>query len=60
MQNDALAHAQSPRQSDPMRSMAAALALACDWLQLGNLAEAAKWAAIAASLGEAENRTKSE
>jgi len=43
---------------DALRSASAALALACEWLQVGNLAEAAKWAAIAASLGEAEKLIK--
>ncbi len=40
--------------ADPTKSAAAALALARDWLQAGNMAEAAKWAAIAASLSETE------
>lgn len=35
-------------------SAAAALAMARDWLETGNMAEAAKWAAIAARLGDAE------
>jgi hypothetical protein len=47
-----------PRDRDASKSASAALALACEWLQVGNMAEAAKWAAIAASLGEAENLPK--
>jgi len=43
---------------DALKSAPAALALARDWLEAGNLAEAAKWAAIAADLGEAENLIK--
>jgi hypothetical protein len=43
---------------DARQSTPAALARACHWLRAGNLAEAAKWAAIAASLGEAENLIK--
>jgi len=43
---------------DEPKSAPAALALACDWLDAGNLAEAAKWAAIAANLGEAEKLIK--
>lgn len=44
--------------SDPPESASAALARACEWLDAGNLAEAVKWAAIAANLGEAENLIK--
>jgi len=47
----------SPRYDAPT-SAPAALALARDWLKVGNLAEAAKWAAIAANLDEAEKRIK--
>jgi len=43
---------------DALKSAPAALALARDWLEAGNLAEAAKWAAIAADLGKAENLIK--
>jgi hypothetical protein len=39
---------------DMVKSTMAALATARDWLEAGNMAEAAKWAAIAASLGDAE------
>jgi len=39
---------------DAHKSASAALALACEWLRVGNLAEAAKWAAIAANLGDTE------
>ncbi len=42
------------RDPDTEKSAAAALAMARDWLEAGNMAEAAKWAAIAASLGDAE------
>jgi hypothetical protein len=41
-----------------VRSAAAALATARDLLEAGNMAEAAKWAAIAASLGDAEKLTE--
>lgn len=44
--------------SDAPESASAALARACEWLDAGNLAEAAKWAAIAANLDEAENLTE--
>jgi hypothetical protein len=47
----------SPDQ-DARKSAPAALAFACEWLRVGNLAEAAKWAAIAATLGEAESPIK--
>lgn len=43
---------------DVPKTAPAALALARDWLKVGNLAEAAKWAAIAADLDEAEKRIK--
>jgi len=43
---------------DTVRSAAAALATARDLLEAGNMAEAAKWAAIAASLGDAEKLTE--
>ena len=43
---------------DALQSAPAALALACEWLDAGNLAEAAKWAAIAANLGEADKLIK--
>ena len=41
-------------ESDSTKSAVAALARACELLEAGDLADAAKWAAIAASLGEAE------
>jgi len=43
---------------DALQSASAALALACEWLRAGDLAEAAKWAAVAANLGDAENLIK--
>lgn len=43
---------------DALQSAPAALALACEWLKVGNLAEAAKWAAIAANLGDMEKLIK--
>ena len=45
----------APHDFDTAKTVVAALATARDWLETGNLAEAAKWAAIAASLGDAEN-----
>jgi hypothetical protein len=39
---------------DPAPTVIAALARACALLKAGRLAEAAKWAAVAASRGEAE------
>jgi hypothetical protein len=39
---------------EPSKSAVAALARACELLKAGDLADAAKWAAIAASLGEDE------
>lgn len=43
-----------PHDFDTVQTAAAALATARDWLETGNMAEAAKWAAIAARLGDAE------
>jgi hypothetical protein len=43
---------------DQPRSAMAALARACALLEAGQLADAAKWAAIAAGLGEAEASTE--
>jgi hypothetical protein len=40
------------------KTAAGALAMARDWLEAGNMAEAAKWAAIAARLGDAEKLIK--
>ena len=39
---------------DPAKSVVSALAHACELLKAGDLADAAKWAAIAAGLGEVE------
>jgi hypothetical protein len=39
---------------DSSKSVLAALARACELLEAGDLADAAKWAAIAAGLGEGE------
>lgn len=36
---------------DPARSVTAALKLACEMVRAGELREAAKWAAVAAGLG---------
>jgi hypothetical protein len=58
MQKSSHAMSATKTQADPEMSAAAALAHACEWLQVGNMAEAARWAAIAARLGEAENLTK--
>jgi hypothetical protein len=40
--------------ADPARSVTAALARAASVLREGNLKDAAKWAALAASLGESQ------
>ena len=45
--------------SDSSKSAVNALARACELLEAGDLADAAKWAAIAASLGEAETVAQS-
>jgi hypothetical protein len=45
--------------SDSSKSAVTALARACELLEAGDLADAAKWAAIAASLGEAESIAQS-
>ncbi|MEP6830273.1 MAG: hypothetical protein ABI963_08030 [Rhizomicrobium sp.] len=54
MQKSSRALSEPKIEADSAKSAASALALACEWLQVGNMAEAAKWAAIAASLCEAE------
>ena len=42
---------------DPaLKSVVAALARACELLEAGDLAAATKWTAIAAALGETDNR----
>lgn len=44
---------------DPTRSVTAALKLACQLLQSGEMREAAKWAAVAAGLGNLQRAPES-